>query len=71
MKLNFERKRLPRACNDNGPKIVEKGHKNSFNSRAVKVFNELPKNIKEIERENIFRDKTKKYFMDKALARLQ
>lgn len=70
MKLTFERKRLPRSCNNNGPKIIEKGHRDSFSARAVKLFNELPKNIREIENENLFRTESKKYYLEKAKVRL-
>ena len=43
LKLNFApKKRLLRACNDNGPMVEISGHRNSFNSRAANLFNELP-----------------------------
>ena len=70
MKVTFGRRRFPRACNNNGPKLIEQGHRNSFQSRAVRVFNELPKELRETDKQNIFRNNARKYFMNKAKERL-
>ena len=70
MRLDFNKKRLPRACNDLGPIITAKGHRDSFHSRAARVFNELPRDLRETKKEDLFRTKIKKYFMNKAKERL-
>ena len=33
------------------------------------MFNELPKNIRQLNKENTFKSETKKYFYDRVLAR--
>ena len=63
LKPNFApKKRLLRACNDNGPMVEISGHKNSFTSRATNLFDELPRNIRQLNKENTFKSETKKYF---------
>ena len=70
MKLEVVKKRLPRACNDDGIKVIEKGHKHTFSSRAAKLFNQIPRNIREIKNEGEFKNSVKKHFMNKARVRL-
>ena len=70
MRLEFDKRRLPRACNDNGPKIVEKGHRNTFHSRAARVFNELPRDLRETKKVELFKINIKKYFLNRAKERL-
>ena len=44
------------------------GHRNSFTSRASSLFNERPKNIRQLNKENTFKPETKKHFYDRAVA---
>ena len=68
--LNFAPKnRLLQACN-NGPMVEISGYRNSFTSRATHLFNELPKNIRQLNKQNIFESQMKKYLYNRALARL-
>ena len=60
LKLNFAPKKcLLRASNDNGPMVEVSGHKCSFISRAANLFNELPKKIRRLKKENTFKSETK------------
>ena len=69
LKLIFTPKKcLLQACNDTGPMVEILQHRNSFNSRAANLLNKLPKNIKRLNKENIFKSETKKYFYDRSLA---
>ena len=66
-KINFcTKKHLLQACNGNGPMFEISRHRNSFTSRAANLFNELPKNIRRLNKENTFKSETKKYFYDRA-----
>ena len=69
LKINFTPKNLfLLACNDNGAMVEISGHRNSFTSRASSLFNERPKNIRQLNKENTFKPETKKYFYDRAVA---
>ena len=61
LKLNFAPKnRFLRAYNDNHSMVEISGSRNSFTSRATNLFNELPKNIRQLNKENTFKSETKK-----------
>ena len=62
------KKCLLRACSDNGPIVEISGHR-KFSLRAPNLFNKLPKNIRQLNKENTFKCETKKYFYDRAVAR--
>ena len=63
LKLNLaSKKRLLRACNDHGTMVEISGHRNSFTSKATNLFNALPKNIRQLNKENTFKSETIKYF---------
>ena len=50
--------------------MVERGEKGTFNEQAYNVFNKLPKAIREINNKTSFLRETKRYYRDKALARV-
>ena len=63
VKLNFApKKRSLRACDDNGPMVEISGHRNSFTSKATNLFSDLPKSIRQLNKQYTFKSETKKYF---------
>lgn len=67
--MSIQTQRFPRTCNDDGPKVKLEGHKNSFSSRSGNLFNELPKAIREIKNENLFKNRIRKLFIEKVSVR--
>lgn len=63
-KLKF--KRTLRSI-DNGI-MIEPGENGTFNNQVSKVFNDLPKNIRNLDSISTFYSQTKKYFLDKSIA---
>ena len=52
---------------NNGP-LIRTGEVDSFQYEVSKVFNDLPKKIREIDNYNLFYKSIKKYFLDKSIA---
>ena len=52
--------------------MIKPGENGSFNNQVCHVFNDLPKNIRNLDEISLFYNQTKKYFLDElavALAR--
>ena len=56
--------RRPRLCNDRGFLIEKSGHKISFRMRAVNIFNELPRQLGDIDgtQYTTFKKEARNYF---------
>ena len=57
--------RRPRLCNNRGFLIEKSGHKNSFRMRAVNIFNELPRQLRDIDGTQYtnFKKEARNYFL--------
>ena len=57
--------RRPLLCNDRGFLIEKSGHKNSFRMRAVNIFNELPRQLRDIDGTQYtnFKKEARNYFL--------
>ena len=57
--------RRPRSCNDRGFLIKKSGHKNFFRMRAVNIFNELPRQLRDIDGTQYtkFKKEARNYFL--------
>ena len=67
--LKEDRRDLRNNSTNAGPKIEYRDHVQSFQSDAAHVFNELPKKIRQLECLNSFKRETKKYLLDRAIAK--
>ena len=48
--------------------MIKPGENGTFNNQVCQVFNDLPKNIRNLDEISLFYNQTKKYFLDKSLA---
>ena len=64
--------RRPRLCNDRGFLIEKSGHKNSFRMRAVNIFNELPRQLRDIDGTQYtkFKKEARNYFLKASQERI-
>ena len=63
--------RTLRSNNDNTGTMIESNETTkTFQKEAKMVFNSLPKTIRDCKEINVFKNKIKKYLLDKALARV-
>ena len=48
--------------------MIKPGENGTFNNQACQVFNNLPKNVRNLDEISLFYNQRKKYFLDKSLA---